>query len=446
MIGNAGSGETIYALSSGGVPSGVAVVRLSGERVRSALEAMAGGVPPARRLVRADLRGPGGDLLDQALAVFFPGPASFTGEDCAEFHLHGGKAVVQAVTGALGAMPGLRMAEPGEFTRRAFVHGKLDLTAAEGIGDLVAAETEAQRQWALHVSSGGLATLFDGWRTRIVECRSMIEAELDFADEEDAPDAVLEPVLRAAAGLEEEIRGHLRRAHPAEILRDGFAVVVLGPPNAGKSSLLNAIARREAAIVSEEAGTTRDLVEITVNLGGFPVCFVDTAGLRKAEGAVEREGIRRALERAERADLVVLLRDVTGGAPAMDPGLRARLPAPVVEYGSKADLMPAAGEIPDLPLISARSGAGLDHLFAVIGEHLHRFAPSPERILVTQRQAAALEAACGSLARAGSRGTEEIEIVAEDLREAGNHLGRLTGRVDVEDLLDVIFSRFCIGK
>ncbi|MCP5368826.1 MAG: tRNA uridine-5-carboxymethylaminomethyl(34) synthesis GTPase MnmE [Hyphomicrobiales bacterium] len=443
--------DTIFAPASGAPPSGVAVVRLSGPGAGEALAALAScGVPEPRRATLAEIRdGLGGPVLDRGLVLWFPGPRSFTGEDVAELHLHGGRAVVAAVLTALGRRPGLRLAEPGEFSRRAFLAGKLDLTAVEGLADLVAAETEAQRRQALRQMEGGLARLYDGWRDRLVRALAHLEASIDFADEE-VPDGLAAAAREAAAALAQEIAGHLADGHRGERLRTGFRMAILGPPNAGKSSLLNRLARRDAAIVSERAGTTRDVIEVHLDLGGYPVVAVDTAGLREAADEIEREGVTRARAQAAGADLRLVVLD-GADLPALDPAALDLVDGTALVLVNKADLLTDPATVPasvagrPVFAVSARTGAGLDGLLAALeGEVRDRFGGAGDAVLTRARHREALEGAVDHLDRAAA-GTAP-ELLAEDLRLAARALGRITGRVDVEDLLDVIFRDFCIGK
>ncbi|GAB4151108.1 MAG: tRNA uridine-5-carboxymethylaminomethyl(34) synthesis GTPase MnmE [Sphingomonadales bacterium] len=438
--------DTIYALSSGALPSGVAVVRLSGGQAAACLQALTGGqrLPPPRQLVLRRLRGPGGETIDQALVAWLPGPASFTGEDSAEFHLHGGRAVVAALLAALAAQAGTRPAQPGEFSRRAFDHGRIDLTAAEALADLIAAETEAQRRQAQRQAEGGLARLYDGWRTALIGLMAVLEADLDFADE-DLPADMLAPVGAGIGTLAAEITAHLADGHKGERLRDGLKVVVLGPPNAGKSSLINQIARRDVAIVSGEAGTTRDLIEVHLDLVGLPVTLIDTAGLREAAGAVEAEGMRRARQAAADAAMRLLVYDASVGPPPAD--LAAIADADSVFIANKMDLGAAVPVPLDHWPVSAHSGAGLAALLEAIGARLAAlYAPSEAPLLTRARHRHALEETRAALARAEAMLAQDSVLAAEDLRLAARALGRITGRVDVEDLLDRIFSDFCIGK
>jgi tRNA modification GTPase len=434
--------DTIFALASGAGRAAVAVMRLSGPSSGPILAGIAGGLPPPRRASLRRLRDAEGATLDRALVLWFPGPGSYTGEDGAELHLHGGPAVVAAVAGALAAL-GARPAEPGEFTRRAFLNGRLDLTAAEGIADLIAAETEAQRRQALRQADGALARLHDEWAGRLARLLAHQEAAIEFA--EDGLPTDLDARARAGAvALRGEIAAHLADGRKGERLREGLLVAILGAPNAGKSSLLNALAGREAAIVSARAGTTRDVVEVRLVLAGVPVTLADTAGLREAADEIEQEGIRRARRRAEEADLVlaVFAADVPPDAVTLDWVARGAVPV-----ANKVDLAPAPAAIggtAPLP-VSALTGAGLDALRARLAEEAGRLAGGGDAALLTRpRHRAALSETVAWLEEAESAPLPEL--VSEALRAALRALGRLTGRVGVEDLLDIVFRDFCIGK
>jgi len=441
------SGATIFALSSGAVPAGIAVVRISGPDVRPVLETLIDSVPEPRRATLASVRFADRSVIDRGLVLYFPAPGSFTGEDVAELHLHGGRAVLSAVLSRLAEFIGVRPAEPGEFTRRAFLNGRVDLTEVEGLADLIQAETEAQRRQALRQSSGGLRDVFDGWRARLVTARALVEAELDFADEEDVPASVADAAWLEAARIAADIGAHLDDHGRGERLRDGAEVVLVGPVNAGKSSLLNALARRDVAIVSPEPGTTRDAIEVRLDVAGYPFILVDTAGLRETDGAVEREGMRRARSRARGADLVLAVDDVTSAVVR----LAVDGDAPVLRVGAKADLIDSGEERRRLSdvfdvLVSARTGDGLDALL----ERLEQFAkermePGESSLITRARHRAALETCRDALVRSADPGLP-LELRAEELRHASDALARLTGRIDVEDLLDVIFREFCIGK
>ncbi|WP_245295638.1 tRNA uridine-5-carboxymethylaminomethyl(34) synthesis GTPase MnmE [Rhizobium rhizosphaerae] len=434
--------ETIFALSTGGLPSGVAVIRLSGPATAHVLTAMAGPLPRPRRAALRTIRHLSGERLDQGLVLFFPGPASFTGEDCGELHLHGGRAVVTAVLDCLGGFATLRAADAGEFSRRAFSQGKLDLVEVEGLADLLAAETEMQRRLASEHAAGGLSEIYQGWARRLTHARAMIEAELDFADEEDVPGSVADRIWPDMASLGLEIDHHLAGAATAAIIRDGFRIVIAGAPNAGKSSLLNALAKREIAIVTEIAGTTRDILEVDLSLAGFIVKLFDTAGLRETEDRVEREGIRRARSAMEEADLILLLADHPQG---FDQELMHD--ERVVAVGTKLDQDTAlwdrsAAEV----LISTRSGEGLDALIQAIERRLPQLQPGALALPSRRRHQDLLRQCAGHVQDGLAAAPLGLDLQAEHLRLAQEALGRLTGRIDVENLLDVIFSEFCIGK
>jgi tRNA modification GTPase len=447
--------ETIYALSSGAVPSGVAVIRVSGTDVKGIVQALCGQLPEPRRTFLSKLRDPeSGDILDEALVLFFEAPASFTGEDVAEFQCHGGRAVIAALLRILGTFENCRPAEPGEFTRRAFDQGRMDLTEVEGLADLIAAETESQRKQAVRQMGGALGALYEDWRKRLIHMRAMIEADFDFADEEDVPGSVADEVWKEAKQLHREISTHLEKSKSGERLRSGLQVVLMGAPNAGKSSLLNAIAGRDVAIVTEEAGTTRDVIEVHLDLGGYPVTLVDTAGLRETDGIVEREGIRRAEERGRQADLILWAVE-PGGIEAgnNDAGLPTDLTesVPVWTIRTKADLetlpeQDSSGTIEEIPA-SIKSAEGMKALFDSLTCFAEETISLSEAPLATRaRHRHYLNACLSGLHQAVSAEHLPAELRAEDLRRAADSLGRITGRIDVEDLLDVIFRDFCIGK
>lgn len=434
--------QTIVALASGAGRAGVAVLRLSGPQAGAALEALTDRPPPAPRQVarRAFCEPASGLSLDDGLALWFPGPASFTGEDVAELHVHGGPAVVAAMIQACLAVPGLRPAEPGEFTRRAFENGKLDLAEAEGLADLVDAETEGQRRQALRQRRGALSALYEGWRAKLIEAAALMEAEIDFPDE-DLPGALAQRAGPILAALTADMGNHLDDSHRGERVRDGYRIAIIGPPNAGKSSLLNALAQREAAIVSEIPGTTRDVVEVRLVMAGYPVWIADTAGLREAADSIEAEGVRRALERAEEADL--RLGVVEGDLP-LPANLAASLRPEDLLIRAKADL-----GSPSAPgrRVSVLTGEGLAELEAELAARVSA-ALSQEEVpaLTRARHRRLVEEARAALERAIPALSVGPELAAEDVRLAASAIGRLTGRIDVEDLLDEIFSSFCIGK
>ena len=383
----------------------------------------------------------GGNLIDRGLAIFFRAPASFTGEDIAEFHVHGGRAIVDALLGALAAL-GLRPAEPGEFTRRAVEHGKLDLTRAEAIADLVDAETSAQRRQALRQYDGALAELYEGWRADLIGACAWAEAAIDFSDEE-LPADMLARTRQTISEISQEIERHMNDSGRGEILREGLHLTVIGPPNAGKSSLVNALARRDVAIVAEGAGTTRDVIEVRMDLGGYPVTIADTAGLRDTSEAIEAEGVRRALARAETADLVLLLLDGSAAEPM--GGLPANTRVDLAVF-NKSDLPWPAKR--DGIAISLRTGEGLDAMITALTVKVRERLESPSEapVLTRKRHRHALEEAVRSLRHALTTPDHHPELLAEDLRLALRALGRITGRVDIEELLDVVFKDFCIGK
>ncbi len=524
--------DTIFALSSGRPPAAIAVVRISGPRAGEVLKVLAGKIPAPRQAALGRIRDPASkEIIDEALILWFPAPHSETGEDTAELQLHGGRAVIAATLAALGKIEDLRPAEAGEFTRRAFENGKLDLTAVEGLADLVMAETEGQRRQALRQLKGALGDRAESWRQRLIQALALVEAGIDFSDEADVPANLLAPALEMARELETEIAAALSDGGRGERLREGLVVAIAGPPNAGKSTLLNRIARREAAIVSPYAGTTRDVIEVHLDLKGWPVTLLDTAGIRETGDPVEFEGVQRARERAAGADVVLWV--VEAGAPnaaknAAAKGaanfaaeLAAVIPGRAEGTGresravpgfqvpisgrqqnddiagqsgpliwlirNKIDLLPAVrrNELenqnihtneyevnPTKPLkslvnneltdkneleitrnelefnISALSGEGYDPLFGQLARQAESFLAGGESALVTrQRHRHALQKVLAALRQAQSREVAGREdLLAEELRIAARALGRLTGRVDVEDILDVIFRDFCIGK
>jgi tRNA modification GTPase len=451
------TGHTIFALSSGSTPSAVAVVRISGSRAGEALRALIGRLPEARRAVLARVRDPlTAESIDQALALWFPGPASETGEDMAEVQLHGGRAVVAAVFSALKKLEGMRLAEPGEFTRRAFEHGRLDLTRVEALADLIYAETEAQRQQAFQHMRGMLGDKAEGWRRTLIEVMALVEAAIDFPDEGDVPTDLLEPALNMSTRLCHEIEETLATSRRGERLREGLTVAIAGPPNVGKSSLLNRIARREAAIVSPSPGTTRDVIEVHLDLKGFPVTLLDTAGIRDGSDPVEQEGIRRARALAASADLVLWVTDTLGPMREQESGGLSDDGKALWLINNKCDLL-SQSEVETLRVcteacphfaISAKTGAGVEYLLDRLGEFAGSFFRPSEPALVTrERQRQMLEDAQAALRRAVGEGAEgREEVIAEELRAASHALGKLVGRVDVEDVLDAIFRDFCIGK
>ena len=438
------SQHTIFALSSGRPPSAIAIVRVSGPQAGTALASLAGKMPAPRLATRALLRGVSRQPIDDALVLWFPGPASATGEDVAEFHVHGGRAVLAALFAALSAFENLRAAEPGEFTRRAFENGKLDLTEAEGLDDLIYADTDRQRRQALRQLKGLLGDRARDWRAQIIEASALIEAGIDFSDEGDVPSELLAPARARIKTLLAEIEEVLAAQGRSERLRDGLVVAIAGPPNVGKSTLMNALARREVAIVSPHAGTTRDVIEVHLDLVGYPVTVIDTAGIRETDDPVEQEGVRRARARAAEADLVLWMSDGPGEK------IQNGRTAPVWSVRNKIDL--DAGNVGQGQgatnfRISARSGDGVGELIAALVAFARDYFGSEQGGLIArERQRQLLRQTAVSLQRSITAIGEGEELAAEDLRLAAYALGRLLGRVDVEDILDVIFREFCIGK
>ena len=516
---------TIFALSSGRPPAAIAVIRISGPRAGAALEALGVKVPPPRQAKLGRMRDPrSGEIIDEALVLWFPGPNSETGEDVAELQAHGGPAVIAAVLDALGQIDGLRMAEPGEFTRRGFENGKFDLTAVEGLADLVAAETEGQRRQAFRQMKGLLGDRAETWRKRLIQALALVEARIDFSDEADVPEELVGPALAIVQELRDEIGTALADGGRGERLREGLVVAIAGPPNAGKSTLLNRLAQREAAIVSPHAGTTRDVIEVHLDLGGFPVTLLDTAGIRETSDPVEMEGVSRARARAAAADLVLWLTDAMDneGEPDAAIGVSGDRKVPVWRVTTKIDLLaPAAaallrnkkthpsGRGQNLPgelvtargtglaakvpsarrslrnelqltpttiagtavgsisykneeeitsifehefILSAQTGVGFDGLLTALFQFSQGQLAGAEQALVTRQRhhqvlAAVQHILSDALSRfGGGKGEGQEELLAEELRQAAVELGRLMGRVDVEDVLDVIFRDFCIGK
>jgi tRNA modification GTPase len=448
--------STIFALSSGRPPAAIAVVRVSGPRAGVALEKLIGRLPEPRKAALARVRDPAsGEIIDEALALWFPAPRSETGEDVAELQLHGGQAVIAGVLNALGRIEGCRPAEAGEFTRRAFENGRLDLTAVEGLADLIAAETPAQRRLAYRQLKGLIGDRAEAWRRRLIEALALVEARIDFSDEADVPEDLLGPALHAAQQLRDEIAGVLADGRRGERLRDGLVVAIAGPPNAGKSTLLNRLARREAAIVSPFAGTTRDVIEVHLDLDGYPVTLLDTAGIRDSAEPVEQEGVRRARERATAADLVLWVIDGSAGGLAIDALPKNLATAAIWSIRNKIDqagdrscLSADNSEFEFTLSISALTGVGMEALTAALSAYAKTYFAATESAVITRaRHRRALEETVAALDRAVARDhANDEELIAEELRAAATTLGRLTGRVDVEDILDVIFRDFCIGK
>ena len=444
---------TIYALASGRGKAGIAVIRLSGPRVGAAIEALTGKpAPQAGTMKLRVIRDPDtGEEIDRGLVLLFKGPNSYTGEDVAEFHVHGGPAVVNRLLEALGKVEGLRPAEGGEFTRRAFENGRLDLTRAEAIGDLVNAETEGQRRQALRQMEGALGDLYEGWRAAIMKDLAWIEAVIDFPEEE-VPVEVPDQIWASLAKLRERIEDHLADKRSGERVREGFRIAIVGPPNVGKSSLLNALAKRDAAIVSDIAGTTRDVVEVHLEIGGYLMIVSDTAGLRDSEDPIEREGTRRARDVARKADVALLVRDASK--------LNETPPEEAIDcterwvVWNKVDLL-RGGDFKKLAMrdddgvfVSAKTGGGIVALEERLAEFVDHqgFSGGGEVVLTRTRHRRALEEASKRLGEALADRDRDLELIAEDIRLSARSLGRITGRVDVEELLDVVFRDFCIGK
>lgn len=432
-------GATIFALSTAPGTAGIAVIRLSGPRAHVALAALAGPrLPPPRRASLRMIRDAEGGAIDEALILVFEAGESHTGELMAEIHCHGGRAVVAGVLACLAGQPGLRVAEPGEFTRRAFLNGRMDLTEVEAVGDLLAAETEAQRRFALAGMRGRLRRAAETWREALLRALALIEVTIDWADE-DVPEDVLPEVREILTRLAAELDRELAGADVTERLREGFTVALIGAPNVGKSSLLNALAGREAALISDVPGTTRDVIEVPFNLKGLPVTFVDTAGVRVSEDVVERLGIARTIERAEEADLRVFLE--CPGCPVPSDALRLRRDGDLV-VRTKADL----GADADGPAVSAVTGVGIGGVLEAIGDVLDARVALGGMVGNT-RQKLAVSAARKALGRGlAALPGGDVEIVAAELWDAVRALEELAGRTGAEDLLDTVFRNFCLGK
>uniref|UniRef100_UPI003AAD42CF tRNA modification GTPase GTPBP3, mitochondrial n=1 Tax=Centroberyx gerrardi TaxID=166262 RepID=UPI003AAD42CF len=471
--------ETVFALSSGHGRCGVAVVRVSGPASAAALRCMAGltrSLPPPRTALLRSITDPRSrEVLDRGLILWFPGPHSFTGEDSAEFHIHGGPAVITAVLQALGSLPGMRPAEAGEFTRRAFNGGKLGLTEVEGLGDLIHAETEAQRRQALRQMSGELGHLYQEWSHRLKRCLAHVEAFIDFSEDELIEDGVLNQVDTSVCDLQTEMERHLQDERRGERLRSGVQVVIAGATNAGKSSLLNTLCQRPAAIVSPIPGTTRDVVETSLDIGGFPVVLSDTAGLRDSPDLVEREGVRRARERVEQADLTLVVVDCAQlppdaqQAPAFLQGhLSSVLPTQqhpqrerCLVVLNKTDLVPEerrqrlekelrrSSALPPVCLLSCQTNAGLQDFLTALHSSVKALCGDPlsgAPSLTQARHRAHLQQCVAALAQYQRYRDSDLALAAEGVRLALTSLGRITGRVGAEEILDIIFKDFCIGK
>jgi tRNA modification GTPase len=453
--------QTIFALSSGRPPSAISIVRVSGPQAGAALTSLASKIPAPRMAARALLRDVNQQPIDDAVVLWFPAPASATGEDVAEFHVHGGRAVLAALFAALSGFEDVRAAEPGEFTRRAFENGKLDLTEAEGLDDLIHADTDRQRRQALRHLKGLLGDRARDWRAQIIEASALIEAGIDFSDEGDVPAELIAPALCKIKTLLGEIREVLAAQGRSERLREGLVVAIAGPPNVGKSTLMNQLARREVAIVSPHAGTTRDIIEVQLDLDGYPVTVIDTAGVRETDDPVEQEGVRRARARAAEADLVLWLVDAQheenrpqGEVPVWTVRNKIDLDGPdtagprigAANSGQPGAVLRQGWRTADVG-ISASRGDGIQQLIAALIAFAQDYFGSGEGGLIgRERQRKLLQETVASLERSISAIGEGDELAAENLRIATHSLGRLLGRVDVEDILDVIFRDFCIGK
>jgi tRNA modification GTPase len=445
--------DTIFAPATAPGRSAIAVIRLSGPACADVCRRLTKRPPPApRQASLRRLRDPtGGEDIDRGLVLWFPGPASATGEDVLELHVHGGRAVVGELLLALARLPGLRPADPGEFSRRAFLNGRMDLTAAEGLADLVAAETRAQARQALRQLDGELGRLYEQWRMELLGALARIEAEIDFSADQDVPGDAVEAIRPVLARVSAEMAAHLDDARRGERLREGLTIAVVGPPNAGKSSLINRLAQRDVAIVTPEPGTTRDVLEVHLDLAGYPVTLLDTAGLREPVGGAEAEGVRRARQRAADADLRLALFD---GAlwPALDPETLALLDEAAMVVVNKADLGRLPGDLVvagwPAERLSCLTGEGMEHLLDLLSTRAsEQMALGQTPMLTRARHRAALHGALAALGRIAALPLDaELALVAEDLRLAVRAVGRITGRVGVEDLLDRIFAEFCIGK
>ena len=460
--------STIFALSTPPGRSAIAVIRMSGPHVGPVLDAMCSSRPQPRTAALRRLKDPAtGDILDEALVLYFASPRTETGEDMAEFQVHGGKAIVRAVLDTLSRQPGCRSAEPGEFAQRAFANGKLDLAQIEGLADLIDAETQGQRQQAIAQATGLQSKRFDAWRAELLRTMGLVEAAIDFSDEGDVSDKAVAQAEKAAHHLRADLAAHLDDGHRGEILREGFRVVLAGPPNAGKSSLLNALARRDAAIVSQEPGTTRDVIDVRLDLEGHAVIVSDTAGIRETSSSVEQEGIRRTLQATRDADLVLWLTEAnalsttngrSNSPPPCGEGLGVGVGRPSQELkqelkvATKSDLLPPEKRIHVKQqaydfAISAKTGDGLDALIAHIAACARNAAGNASDPAITRvRHRRELETAVRQLDAFLDQPESPLELRAEDLRLAATALARLTGRIDAEHVLGEIFSRFCIGK
>ena len=440
------SSDTIYAASSGAGRAGIAVVRVSGPQAAEALRTMAGNLPAPRQAVVRKLSDPAKeDTLDQAVVLWLPGPRSVTGEDVAEFHVHGSAAVIAGLFAAFNTIRGLRPAEAGEFTRRAFANGRIDLVEAEGLADLLNARTSRQRQQAMHHLMGDASSVYDNWRLKLLAILARVEAAVDFVEEEGVAEAAIANVRSDIVALADAMASALESAGKAVAIREGIKVVLAGLPNTGKSSLLNALAKREAAIVSSRPGTTRDVIEVVVEIEGLAVTLTDTAGLRDdSPDEIETIGISRTHRELGEADLVVWV----GSPDVADSSTPWSQVQPSLRVLNKVDLItPGAAHFPSSLAISARSGAGVAELIAELARLVReKYGQSGHPVIVRDRQKQAVKESIRYLNDSLSHGPAQLELAAEDLRKVAHSLGRITGRIDVEDLLAAIFSEFCIGK
>lgn len=444
--------DTIYALASGSGRAGIAIIRVSGPRALESLELLSAEKFPPRQAVLTSLRHPKtGALIDEAIVIYFQPPRSYTGEQTVEYNIHGGKAVREALLKALSEMDGHRMAEAGEFTRRAFENGQMDLTQAEAVADLIHAETEAQKQLALSQMGGALSNLYQSWADKLIKALAYAEAQIDFADEDLPEDEVKSHVLPVLNDIHDRMSKHLNDGNRGEILRDGIKIAIIGAPNAGKSSLINALAKRDVAIVSEMAGTTRDVLEVYLDLNGYPVILYDTAGLRPEQlgdndqDKIESEGIRRALQKAQEADFKILLFDATRAFDKATLDLvddRSFIVVNKIDASSSFD----SNELNNPTLISIQTGEGLEALIQNVSRETSKIFEDIQNTpsLTRARHREALMDAQGHIHRAINGFSPDM--IAEDIRMSVRAIGRITGRIDVEDLLDIIFRDFCIGK
>jgi len=441
--------QTIFALSSGRPPSAISIVRVSGPQAKAVLASLAGKMPEPRMASRVLLRDTSQQPIDDSVVLWFPAPASATGEDVAEFHVHGGRAVLAALFAALSAFEHVRAAEPGEFTRRAFENGKLDLTEAEALDDLIHADTDRQRRQALRQLKGLLGDRARDWRARIIEASALIEAGIDFSDEGDVPAELIAPALARIKSLLEEIQEVLAAQGGSERLREGLVVAISGPPNVGKSTLINLLARREVAIVSPHAGTTRDVIEVHLDLDGYPVTVIDTAGIRETDDPVEQEGVRRARLRAGEADLVLWVIDAQQamtGRGEEAPVWVVRNKIDLEESGEVAGITPEAKAGTDFEISASRGDGVAELIEALLAFARDYFGSKEDGLIGRHRQRELLRETVASLQRSVAVVAQGEELAAEELRAAADSLGRLLGRVDVEDILDAIFREFCVGK